>query len=73
MYFLRYCRSDFHYYLDIQHGLNSFSKILTHTLTRIKLTKNLKGDGSIDYDVIPGIPGYLPTASPSEQSTRIGK
>ena len=37
------------------------------------MNDNGKGDGSIDYDVIPGIAGYLPTASPSEQSTRIGK
>ena len=34
--------------------------------------KNLKqlGDGGLDYEVRPG---YLPTASPSEQSTRSGK
>ena len=28
------------------------------------------GDGGLDYEVRPG---YLPTASPSEQSTRSGK
>lgn len=39
----------------------------------LEIPSHEKGDGSIDYQVIPAIPGYLPTASPSEQSTRIGK